>query len=249
MMKTNFIKTTILALTVLIGSACTKDDDNHPIDLEGDGVIVVNNLRIPDEVINHKGDYWERLFLFSLEENRIIPTQTEFYTENWDIGFRTFSSILHVNNAHDTLSDIVYQGPMVGQVLGALFDKSFEEVVLAPDPSENFYNKAMSPEGILNPNKEWYSWNGNLSNLGYLELYSGAGANQHLIPNRTFVFRTNKGHYVKLQMLGIFKDSPPFPTKESIPYYLSFRYFIQKDGSRNLDTSKKSSAKNQSDSF
>ncbi len=236
-MYTQKIKTVLLIFTVLVLNSCSKDEDNNPDLPEVDGVIVVNNLRIPDELINHKGDYWEQLFLFSLEENRPIPTLTEFYTENWDIGFKISSSHLYVNNA-TTKANLTQWKPMVGQVLGALFDKSFEEVVLAPDPSENFYNKAMSPEGVLNPDKEWYGWNGNLSNIGFLEFYSGAGANRHLIPNRTFVFRTNKGHYVKLQMLGIFKDSPPFPTKESIPYYLSFRYFIQKDGSRNLNTNK-----------
>ncbi|WP_430612785.1 HmuY family protein [Flavobacterium sp. JP2137] len=240
-MQTNFFKMLALAMLAVVFHSCTQTDDDMPTQEEV-AWTQVTDLQIPDEVANIVGFSWEKLFLYSLEEGRPIPTKGEFYTENWDIGFQE-GKLVHVNNVPNTITTIEGAAPMVGKVLGVLLIANFDEVVLAPDPSENIYNKMMSPQGVADTTRQFYGWNGNLGNVGYLEMYPHTGGKYRLLPQRTFVFRTNKGNYAKLEMQGIYKGHPAVPTRESEPNYLTFRYFVQKDGSRNLDTSKRTSSK------
>ncbi|WP_430612787.1 HmuY family protein [Flavobacterium sp. JP2137] len=240
-MQTNFFKMLALAMLTVVFHSCTQTDDDMPTQEEV-AWTQVTDLQIPDHISVPNEFRWEKLFLYSLEEGRPIPTKAEFYTENWDIGFQS-GRLVHVNEKSNDYTIIEGAAPMVGKVFGVLLIANFDEVVLAPDPSENIYNKMMSTQGVVDTTRQYYGWNGNLGNIGYMEMHPNTGGKGRLLPQRTFVFRTNKGNYAKLEMQGIYKGHPAVPTRESEPNYLTFRYFVQKDGSRNLDTSKRTSSK------
>ncbi len=52
---------------------------------------------------------------------------------------------------------------------------------------------------------------------------------------RVMIVKTHKGHYAKLIMENIYKDSPANPDRTNKPGYITFRYSIQMDGSTNLN--------------
>ncbi|WP_295128984.1 HmuY family protein [uncultured Chitinophaga sp.] len=54
--------------------------------------------------------------------------------------------------------------------------------------------------------------------------------------NRTIVLRTAAGKYAKLQMISLYKGNPAAPTLQTPVPYLTFKYFVQANGSRNLTT-------------
>lgn len=57
------------------------------------------------------------------------------------------------------------------------------------------------------------------------------------IKNRTYIIKLNSGKYAKLEMVSIDKGNPPTFTDLYWPSpYLTFRYFVQEDGSKNLKT-------------
>ncbi|MCK7558968.1 HmuY family protein [Chitinophaga sedimenti] len=58
------------------------------------------------------------------------------------------------------------------------------------------------------------------------------------LPNRTMVFKNNTGQYVKLQMISLYKGNPVAPTRQTPAPYLTFQYFVQTNGSKNLATVK-----------
>lgn len=181
--------------------------------------------------------YW----LYSLEEGRVIsPDRAN--TNEWDIALmvnvNTSKDIIFVNNGQAEESEL----RIPGEVLGALLPVAFEDLSEAPDPSEGLYNILLDQNGINrfpdNPTSR-IAWNGDLEgNIGWWPT-SGYGQDQivNVISDRTFVIRTTKGNYAKFQMQSVYKDSPANPTVDSEKYYLTFRYYVQRDGSRNLQTS------------
>jgi hypothetical protein len=52
---------------------------------------------------------------------------------------------------------------------------------------------------------------------------------------RVIVVKTTKGHYAKVIIENIYKDNPAAPSRDNKPGYVTFRYAIQMDGSKNLD--------------
>ncbi len=120
----------------------------------------------------------------------------------------------------------------------------FDKVNEAPDPNEFKYRYSIKFDGKVSDyenksrqyifeNKHigfYYSKSFYIDNKGYVGVV-------YPIPNRTFVFKTNKGFWGKLQIQSYYKNAPIKPDPSSgKPKYLTFRYFIQKDGSRNLKT-------------
>jgi len=53
-------------------------------------------------------------------------------------------------------------------------------------------------------------------------------------PGYILVIHTNDDKYVKMQIVGYYKDMPEHPSVESNQRYYTFRYVIQQDGSRSF---------------
>ncbi|WP_206106129.1 HmuY family protein [Olivibacter sp. XZL3] len=64
--------------------------------------------------------------------------------------------------------------------------------------------------------------------------------NTHLvvpIKNRVYVIRLPDGKYAKLELINVYRGNPPTVTDLNWPApYFTFRYFVQEDGSRDLNT-------------
>lgn len=57
-----------------------------------------------------------------------------------------------------------------------------------------------------------------------------------IIPNRTIIFKTNRGKYGKMEMTSIYENNEqPEMVPYNYLYHLSFRGVVQQDGSTNLD--------------
>lgn len=57
-----------------------------------------------------------------------------------------------------------------------------------------------------------------------------------IIPDRTIVFKTNRGKYGKMEMTGLYEnDMPPDMVPHDYTYSLSFKGVVQQNGSTNLD--------------
>ncbi|RFS24794.1 hypothetical protein DVR12_06260 [Chitinophaga silvatica] len=163
-------------------------------------------------------------FSFKTKETHVIRNAADSakYLKNaeWDIAFsKEYNSFVVVNNG-GIAGTPGYQGPGVGNLV--IVDKPFDQVTSAPADTE-FENNGLAGVG-------WDNGNG----LGWF-FYS---LNNHIcvpVRNRTYVLKTATGNYAKLELLNIYKGNPPVVTDLFWPApYLTFRYYVQTDGSRNL---------------
>lgn len=200
----------------------------------------------------------EGFLLFNFETGKMLDSHSDFYSDRWDVYISSQSILINnYYNYGENYKDIF------GKTLGVLLPKEFEDVAEAPDPKDKIYNRHMDALGGLRESSikgfeydivkgtKCYSW-GMQSHQGHdhSNIQIGVTAeHKHtdkdtkrtytllkVLPKRTLVVRTDKGLYVKLQLQNIYKDAPELPTPKSEIGYISFRYFIQKDGSRSLLT-------------
>lgn len=215
------------------------------------------NIEVP-EVYTQEGV--ERLLLYSFEQERIID-YSNYYTDFWDIAFAFGKEngsqrvTIFQNNKYSG-----YPIPGEGEVIGTLLKKNFHDISLAEDPEDMIYNRTRNHDGsfpyeIENPDEfnviKGQGITGFDLGIGvigddypiifYVET-SGSLPNGetyrlvNVLPERTFVFRTTVGNYVKMELQAVHKNQPDVITYNSEFFYLTFRYFIQKDGTRNLLT-------------
>lgn len=181
-------------------------------------------------------------WLYNLEEGKVVPPE-ELNTDKWDIALgvaqnENLANSILINNKITTIGFLSGIG---GETLGALLPQAFDTMKEAPDPASGIYLAELDQNGrnrAPNEPKIRISFaNDQVSRIGWFAT-EGANLITRPVKDRTFVLRTTKGKYVKFEMQSIYKDSPPNPTENSERNYLNFRYFLQKDGSRNLDSSK-----------
>lgn len=139
---------------------------------------------------------------------------------DWDIAFsKEYNSFVVINNGK-IAGTPGYKGPGAGNLV--IVEQPFDNVTTAPS-DEVFQQQGLAGVG-------WDNGNG----LGWF-FYS---LNNHIcvpVRNRTFVLKTATGDFAKLELLNIYKGNPPVVTDLFWPApYLTFRYFVQTDGSRNL---------------
>lgn len=221
----------IYALFAVVMVSCSKEDAAPQVQ-DGRSTLVYD---MPGDTLASMGDdvegkehrpFYTVTFRFSDKATRIIKTEADSlqYLKNtdWDIAFsREYNSFVVVNNGQ-IAGTPGYGGPGVGQML--IVEKPYDEVSTAPADDE-FTNNGIAGAG-------WDNGNG----LGW---YFYSLSNHICVPvkNRTFIVRTATGKYAKLELLNIYKGNPPVVTDLFWPApYLSFRYFVQEDGSRNLQT-------------
>ncbi|TDQ09780.1 HmuY family protein [Pedobacter metabolipauper] len=144
-------------------------------------------------------------------------------TKDWDLAFTgPYNSEVFVNNKNYSFNP-GYQGEAEGMVL--MLEQAYNTVNQAPSDADFNASEA---------NK--IGWASSVSSNGWF-FYS---LNTHImqaIPDRTYAIRLPDGKYAKLQLVNAYKGNPPAVTDLNWPApYFTFRYFVQQDGSKNLNT-------------
>lgn len=224
------IKTTGLLLAAIIAfSACTKED-TPPTKEDGLSVVVYDlacdtMASMGDTEGKEKRPFYTVLFSMSTKQHRFIKTAEDtaayFQKTDWDIAFsKEYNSYVTVNGQFPGTPGM--GGPGKGTMISV--EQPYDQVTEAPADAV-FEAEGRGGTG-------WDSGNG----YGWF-FYS---LQNHIcvpIKNRTFILRTATGKYAKLELLNIYKGNPPVVTDLFWPApYLTFRYFVQEDGSRNLKT-------------
>ncbi|SEW26385.1 HmuY family protein [Chitinophaga arvensicola] len=253
----------IAVAVVCLLAACSKsNDDKTPPEVNppaGEvvktGVYTINNM-VADtsatSAINAATIY------YSLEYNKIIPA-SQAQTANWDIAFTgIYNSSIAPNNGKapnspgfggpgqgavylvldkdaEAAFDPVKLQPVKIPIAANLFDVSFNAVKTVTIPETDFVsNDYIGLDHFMG------TGNGYAYYDFYGALFPGNTKKTHIVYTlpRTVLVKTAKGKYAKLQITSVYKDSPADPNRDNKTGYMSFRYAIQMDGSKQLDISK-----------
>ncbi|MBD1431935.1 HmuY family protein [Sphingobacterium sp. DN00404] len=218
---------------VLLFAACSKDDDATPSMEDGKSTVIYDlagdtKASMMDGVDGkEQRDFYT--FLFDLESKRQIWLRPEsdstiMQTDTWDLAFNgPYNSIVSVNNATQE-SNPGYDGPADRTAI-VLLQQSYESVTTAPSDAEFDSSNLVSIGQADNEQSPgWYAYN---SSTHVMRPYT----------NRTYALRLPDGKFAKLQLYSVYKGNPPAVTDMYWPApYLTFRYYVQPDGSRNLKT-------------
>ena len=197
---------------------------------------------------------------YSLEDGRVIPAEYA-NTDKWDIAFTgIYNSSIWANHG-EVLFENGTKGPGYGSpARGGLYlvkDASVEAKYYddsKQQPKQVPIAKALLDEAY--DNLKTVSINDNqLLSRGFLTLdyFLGSGAGYafydfygamfpgdkeraHVVYNlpRPILIKTAKGNYAKLIIYSFYKDSPLSPTLQSEAPYITFKYTILKDGSKDF---------------
>jgi hypothetical protein len=147
-------------------------------------------------------------------ETKAIVANTDSATNKWDIGFRATSIIFN--------SGISGPGTASAQMVSGIFVelRQAPEAGYKQDATGNLVIPPVSGQG-------WYNYTGPTGNPVNVILP---------VPGRIIVVKTNSGKYVKMEILSYYRDNPPVSTlrQESPSRFMTFRFALQPDGSRNF---------------
>jgi hypothetical protein len=165
---------------------------------------------------------FQNLYFSFVTGTAVTISDADKTTTKWDLAFTgPYNSEVYVNYGGYKYNP-GYNGPGLGAVIQ--IDKPFDQVTAAPSAAE-FDAAGMTRIG-------WDSGSG----AGWF-FYSMDNHIAVPIKNRTFVLRTANGKFAKLELINVYKGNPPVVTDLFWPApYLTFRYFVQQDGSNNLST-------------
>ncbi|MBF4470370.1 HmuY family protein [Flavobacterium sp. HJJ] len=200
-MKTNFLKLSILALTLFIASC--SNDDNDPIP----AVVTqkFSNLYAPQtggQAVPAGGEFTK----FSFSENKVVAN------DNWDIAFRGTTIIVNGGakyNAADAGEPARTGSGLVSSVSG-----TFASVTTFP-VATSFKADATSVYAIpTGSGNGWYSYNSTTHIIS-------------AIAGKVFVVKTHDGKYAKFEILSYYKDAPVTPDATSVSPYYTFNFAYQ----------------------
>lgn len=223
----------ILAL-LLVLSSCGKDEDPRPALEDGKSTVIYDLPGDLDASMAEGVEGKEKrpfyTFLFRFRDQRQIWIKTEqdslqwTKTKDWDLAFTgPYNSEVYVNNA-SYMFNPGYEGEATNTAVIKL-DQPYQAVITAPS-DEEFDNSAVNKIG----------WASSASSNGWFQ-YSLSTHIMQALPNRTYVIRLPDGKYAKLQLINAYKGNPPAVSNMNWPApYFTFRYYVQQDGSKNLDT-------------
>lgn len=239
--------------------ACSKSGDTPedpfvPGDDVSTGVYHVVNL-VADTNATSSSD--AQIMYFSLEQNKMVPASQQ-YSTNWDIAFGgIYNSSIYVNNGQSKPGFPGYGGPGKGRmflVTDKKFDKQYYDTLsykptVLPIPVRLFDSAFNVVEAVPVSDDKFITNNlisldhfqGSGDGWGYYDFYGALFPDNpkkaHIVYTmpRTLIIKTTKGHYAKIVISSIYKDSPANPTRDNKPGFLTFKYAIQMDGSNNLD--------------
>ena len=235
--KMNTIRTTkvlylLFILPIGLLTSCKKQEVESSLE-DGKSIIIKDlagdTQASMSEGVDGKQKRPFHIFLFRFKDQKQIWIKTKtdssqwLKTSDWDIAFTgPYNSEVYVNDKNYRFNP-GFEGPAESAVLKV--DQGYEKVVLAPDDQE-FNSSQITKVG-------WASTQG--ANGWFF--YSLSNHLMQGIPNRTYVIRLPDGKYAKLQLLSVYKGNPPVVSDLNWPApYLNFRYYVQNDGSKNLNT-------------
>ncbi|MCS3552870.1 MULTISPECIES: HmuY family protein [unclassified Sphingobacterium] len=221
-------------IAALLFSACTKDD--QPATKLDDGKsTVINDLAgdtrasISDGVDGkEKRPFYTFLYSFKDKKQIWIRNQADsaqwLNTDKWDIAFTgNYNSDIYINNG-TIIGSPGYKNSINNTAI-LFVDQPYNIVNTAPSDGE-FNQSTIRMVGMADSKNThgWYAYN----------------LTSHIMkafPDKTYVLRLSDGKYAKLQILSAYKGNPPGVTDMYWPApYLSFRFYVQQDGSKNLNT-------------
>ncbi|WP_437917723.1 HmuY family protein [Sphingobacterium sp. LRF_L2] len=233
----NFIflgKSCLLLLFMITIASCGKDDDTQPSYEDGKSTVIYDLAGDTEASVGDGVDGKEQrsfyTFLYRFSDQRQIWIKTKadslqyLKTDDWDIAFTAqYNSEIYVNNANNQFNP-GYQGEATNTAV-VLIKDSYANVTTAPS-DEEFDNSTIEKIGVASSTNSngWFQYD----------------SNTHImlaLPNRTYAIRLPDGKYAKLQIINAYKGNPTTVTNLNWPApYYTFRYFVQEDGSKNLNT-------------
>nr|WP_322623223.1 HmuY family protein [uncultured Flavobacterium sp.] len=205
-MKKNFI-TALFALTALIFTSCSDDDNNttpetQPVTAETKTYSNLFAAQTGEQGAPAGGTYTK----FSFSQNAIVTG------DDWDIAFRGTAIIVNGGTAFATDEPARTGQGGVATLSGVLFN----EVTTIPAASAFLQDSATAyaiPSGSGNG---WYGYN---SDTHIITALAG----------KVFVVKTHDGKYAKMQILSYYKDAEPNPDLNTEYRYYTFKYAYKAD--------------------
>jgi len=207
-MKSTLISVTLIAVSTILFTACTKEKDTpiiQPVvsqtvkNLPADPTTPSSNTAQPPSSTG-------KFTLYSLRENKSVAN-IDSASNKWDVGFRG--------------TTIIVNGGAIRAGKGAAYvhTGTFDELTAVPTSAT--FVQDQSATNLAIPTRSgagWYNYNGQTNIISP-------------IPGRVLVLKTGDGTYAKLEVLSYYKDAPATPNVSSVSRYYTFRYVYQPDGS------------------
>lgn len=201
-MTTNFLKLSILALTLFITS-CSNDDDKKEETITAVETKTVSNLYAPQTGGQGQpvgGEFTK----FSFSENKIVTN------DNWDIAFRGTTIIVN-GGAKINITD---EPERKGSGAVSIVSGTFASVTAFPATGTFVQDGAETYAFPTSGENAWYDYNG-LTHI----ISAKAG--------KVFVVKTHDGKYAKFEILSYYKDAPATPDANSVSRYFTFNFAYQ----------------------
>lgn len=257
-------KTNLLCVAMaMFAIACSKSDTNTPdvnppvdtatVDVKT-GVYTLADLAADTNATSGAA---ARAFYYSLEDQKTIPA-SQVQTANWDIAFTgTYNSTILINNGKAKYSP-GYGGPGLGGIYlvkdaaidaeyyvgpqkalkavpaRRLFDSAFAHVKTVPVTDDQLLTNDGIGLDYFGPSTDGWAFY-DFYGLQFPDANPDSVAHICYSMPRTLIIKTAKGHYAKMVIYSIYKDAPELPTRAHKPGFVTFKYAIQKDGSKQLD--------------
>ncbi|QES89697.1 HmuY family protein [Rhizosphaericola mali] len=215
--------------------SCSKDSATPTSDSDttaGTGIYVYDLVGDTAASVGIESGKTERafyplLFNFSTGNSHILKTaedSSKYLSSDtaWDIAFTAqYNSTVQPNNGSYATSPANGNS---GTFIIMTENTPFDQITTAPTDAEMTSDAMTSVGWDQGDGQGWF----------YYSL------DNHIcvaVTNRTFIFKTSQGLYGKVEFISIYKNHPAVVTDLYWPSpYLTFRYYIQKDGSKNLRT-------------
>ena len=199
MMKTNFLKLSLLTLVLFITSCNNDDNDAIPVA----ETKTVSNLYAPQTGGQGQpvgGEFTK----FSFSENAIVTT------DKWDIAFRGTTIIVN-GGAKIGITD---EPERTGSGAVSIVSGIFASVTTFP-AAATFAQDAASTYAIpTGSGNGWYSYNSTTHIISP-------------IAGKVFVVKTHDGKYAKFEILSYYQNAPTTPDATSLSPYYTFNFAYQ----------------------
>lgn len=225
----------LLAIAVMNFISCSSSEEDHNSSLSDGKSTVVTDLAGDTGASMGSGtdgkqqrSFHTFLFRFSDQKQIWLHTKADslqyMKTADWDIAFTgPYNSEVYLNNSKYQYNP-GFEGPAQNTAV-VLLNEAYKNVTQAPSDAD-FNSSTITKIG----------WASSESSAGWF-YYSLSSHIMQSIPNRTYAVRLPNGKYAKLQLINAYKGNPPAVTDLNWPApYFTFRYFVQTDGSKNLNT-------------
>jgi hypothetical protein len=214
------------AIAIVMGVSCSKDKSTPDpsvrtrlstyVEKDGKGIVYVTDL--PGDTTATPGKSGKNVY-FSFTSNANVDSLKKL-TSDWDIAFTNiYNSYVTINSNTNVMSP-GYSGTGTGLLY--IVDKPFDSVKVVPDAAAVNVNGSTGMDAY--PSASWSGW----------YQYNPTTHIMTVIQGKTLVIKLAGGKYAKLEMNSLYKGNPASPTLSTPVPYFTFRYWVQQDGSTNL---------------